>query len=129
MYLYNVKRSYMLLNRVTAISLFAFALADAVNQKRCFESVEFKILSLSLQYYKYVCKLACTGKKSDIQYLNGKILHGGRFCSPDQTRFACKSTSVIFTQFRRPNWVKTKKKGFAGNWSVFSSKLGEDQKK
>ena len=37
------------------------------------------------------------------QYLNCKILHGGRFCSLDQTHLACESTLVTIMQFRLRN--------------------------
>ena len=38
---------------------------------------------------------------------------------------------VEMMYFRRRNWIKTKnkKKFFAGNWSQFTPKSGEDQKK
>ena len=51
---------------------------------------------------------------------------GGRFCSLDQMHLACESTLVKITLFCRRNWMNTKKKVFAENWSVFSPKLGEE---
>ena len=45
------------------------------------------------------------------------------------TNFTKNLVEVMY--FRRRNWMKTKnkKKVFAGNWSHFSPKSGEDQKK
>ena len=42
---------------------------------------------------------------------------GVRFCSVYQTHLVCESTLV---KFRQRNWMKTKKKVFVKNWSVFS---------
>ena len=51
---------------------------------------------------------------------------GGRFCSLLQLY----KSLVEMMYIRRRNWMKTKnkKKVFAGNWSHFSPKLGEDIK-
>ena len=45
------------------------------------------------------------------QYLNRKILLGGRFCSLDQTHSECESTLVEIESIRPRNRVNTKKKG------------------
>ena len=45
------------------------------------------------------------------QYLNRKILLGGRFCSLDQAHSERESTLVEIMSFRPRNRVKTKKKG------------------
>ena len=39
------------------------------------------------------------------------------------------SAKIEFGEDQKKNYVKTKKKVFAGNCNVFSSKLGEDQNK
>ena len=66
-----------------------------------------------------------TAFSTHIQYLNCKILHGGRFCSLDQLYKKLSGNDVL----PLPKLNEDKKKVFAANWSQFSTKSGEGQKK
>ena len=65
-----------------------------------------------------------------MQYLNCKILDGGRFCSLDQTHSECKSTLEEIMSFHSRNRGRpNKKKVFTKIEEFLSPKLSEDQKK
>ena len=65
------------------------------------------------------------------QYLNCKILHGGTLLQPWPNAFGLRNyfSEIDVILLSKLSEDQIKKKVFAGNWTVFSSKLGEDQKK
>ena len=74
-------------------------------------------------------KMYCTfvllwlSEEGHMQYLNSKILHGGRFRSLDQTHLECESTLVEFYVIPLPKLNEDQKKGFLRKLKCFDPEI------